>query len=248
MGGGCRRIVLPVGSGHRTPGRDHAVPEPEPLLYVLDIETDSSAGGLDPELARVLAVAVSGPDWEHVLWGDETGLLIALDQLLSELAPGVLCTWNGGRFDLPFLARRAALARLSLGLSLSACAQRFADDDAPVYRASWYRHRHLDVYRVYRADVGRALGVSCALKSIAGLVGLQAVEVDRERVHELDDDALAAYVASDARLAKQLAARRWASAQRAIDRAPAISGPDYAAAANAEVSSDTRSCSRTNQS
>ena len=53
------------------------------------------------------------------------------------------------------------------------------------YRATWYGHGHLDAYRVYRGDVGRVLRISCSLKSIARLVGLAPVEVDRERIHEL---------------------------------------------------------------
>ena len=61
---------------------------------------------------------------------------------------------------------------------------------------------------MYRADVGRVLRVSCGLKSVARMVGLAAVEVDRERIHELSPAALAAYVASDARLARMLAVRR----------------------------------------
>ena len=87
------------------------------------------------------------------------------------------------------------------------------------YRARWYGHGHLDAYRVYRGDVGRVLGVSCSLKSIARVVGLRPVEVDRERIHDLTPAALAAYVVSDARLARLLAERRWPGVACCVDPA-----------------------------
>ena len=86
------------------------------------------------------------------------------------------------------------------------------------YRAAWYDHGHVDAYRLYRGDVGPALRVSCSLKSIARLVGLVPIEVDRTRVHDLSREALHAYAASDARLARVLTERRWATAARSVDR------------------------------
>jgi hypothetical protein len=59
--------------------------------------------------------------------------------------------------------------------------------------------------------------VSCSLKAIARLVGLSPVEVDPEHIHELDPAALRAYVASDARLARVLAERRWPGAHSFVD-------------------------------
>ena len=71
---------------------------------------------------------------------------------------------------------------------------------------------------MYRADVGPLLRVSCSLKAIARLVGLTPVEVDRERIHDLPAATLAAYVASDARLARVLTERRWPGIARAVDQ------------------------------
>ena len=70
---------------------------------------------------------------------------------------------------------------------------------------------------LYRADVGRSLGFPCGLKPLSRLVGLAPVEVDRSCIHLLDDAALEAYVASDARLARELVLRRWPVAERATD-------------------------------
>ena len=51
-------------------------------------------------------------------------------------------------------------------------------------------------------------------------MGLAPIEVDRERIHDLSREALHAYAASDARLARVLAERRWATAARRVDQLP----------------------------
>ena len=60
-------------------------------------------------MAPIVAIAVSGPDTDVVLDGpDERSMLTELDALLADLQGGVLVTWNGSGFDLPFIATRAA--------------------------------------------------------------------------------------------------------------------------------------------
>jgi hypothetical protein len=93
------------------------------------------------------------------------------------------------------------------------------------YRGAWFGHQHLDAYRLYRSDVGPLLRVSCSLKSIARLVGLSTIEVDRTRIHDLSHEALHAYAASDARLARVLTERRLPSAVRHVDRLAAPVAP-----------------------
>jgi hypothetical protein len=197
-------------------------PGAQPPLYGLDIETDTAVDGLDPAASPVVAVALSTDDGDEVFTGDEAHVLARLDERLRELPDGVVATWNGGAFDLPFLADRAAARGEPLGLRLAPDPWvRLAHEPLPghdgAYRAAWYAHRHLDVYRAYQADVGRALGVSCALKSIARVVGLDPIEVDRERIHELAAAELDAYVASDARLTRLLALRRWPGIAVCVD-------------------------------
>lgn len=194
-----------------------------PPVYGLDIETDTRIDGLDPSVAPVLTVALSNTAFDEVFTGPEDELLDQLDRRLSALRPGILATWNGAAFDLPFLAERAALNGVPLGLRLrhdpSITMRHPPLPGLPgAYRARWYRHGHIDAYRLYRGDVGPALRVSCALKSIARLVGLVPVEVDRSRIHELSHEALHAYAASDARLARVLTERRWSTASRFVDR------------------------------
>ncbi len=195
----------------------------QPQLYGLDIETDTRIDGLDPSVARILTVALSLPGGDELFSGPEHELLADLEQRLRDLPPGVIATWNGGAFDLPFIADRAALngVRLSLRLDLDT-RLRVRGNPLPghkgVYRGAWDRHQHLDAYRVYRSDMGPMLRVSCSLKSIARLMGLRTIEVDRTRIHDLSHEALHAYAANDARLARVLAERRWSSAARHVDR------------------------------
>lgn len=199
-------------------------------VYGLDIETDTTVDGLDPGVARILTIALSSDGIDELFTGPEDQLLGELDDRLATLAPGVLATWNGAAFDLPFIADRAALHGVRLGLLLEldpriVVRNRALPGHRGAYRAAWHHHAHLDAYRVYRSDVGPALRISCGLKSIARFVGIPVVEVDRERIHDLDQEALHAYASSDARLARVLAERRWASARRAVDRRPVELAP-----------------------
>jgi uncharacterized protein YprB with RNaseH-like and TPR domain len=192
-------------------------------VYGLDIETDTSVDGLDPSTSAVLTVALSQDGADEVFTGPEHELLVELDFRLRELEPGVLATWNGAAFDLPFLADRARRCGLRTGLhlrldpSLRMIHPPLRGHEG-AYRASWHQHGHVDAYRLYRSDVGPALRVSCSLKSIARLVGLRPIEVDRTRIHALEAEALHAYASSDARLARVLTERRWSTASRFVDR------------------------------
>lgn len=169
-----------------------------------------------------MAVAVAQAGKSHVLTGDEASILRRLDACLASLAPGVLITWNGARFDLPFISDRARLLDIPLGLRLVPD-HRTRTHRPPLpghaggYLASWYAHTHLDAYALYRSDVGASMGIPCGLKSLARLAGLTPVEVDRTDIHNLSPESLDAYVASDAELTRELALRRWPTAVRAID-------------------------------
>ncbi len=195
---------------------------PDAPHYGLDIETDTTIDGLDPTTSPVVAVAVSTVDDDTVLTGAEPDILRRLDELLRGLPPGVIVTWNGSSFDLPFLDHRARVLGVTLGLELCTSERLPLDTSWPPpdggCRATWGAHRHLDGFRLYRADVRRTVGLSCGLKAMARLVGLPVVEVDRGTIHDLDAAELESYVTSDARLARQLVARRMPAAAAAIDR------------------------------
>ena len=192
-------------------------------LYGLDIETDTTTNGLDPSVAAVVAVGLSSEAGGDVAFtGAEAQVLADLDAYLATLPPGVIVTWNGASFDLPFLADRAATHGLELGLSiLWDPALRKRRDPIPghigAYRARWHTHDHLDAYRAYRRLTDDP-ELSCALKAVARREGFDPVAVDCEQIHTLTLDDLVSYVLSDARLARLLAARRWGEIRRLTDR------------------------------
>jgi uncharacterized protein YprB with RNaseH-like and TPR domain len=196
-------------------------------LYGLDIETDTSADGLDPGVARVVAVAVSSASaGDVVLTGPEAGVLAALDAHLADLEPGVLVTWNGGAFDLPFLSARSVVVGVPLGLELAWDPAGYRVGRSPLpgalgtYAAGWYGHEHVDAYRAWRTRLA-APDESCGLKAVARSCGLDAVELDDiALLHQASPDELRRYVASDASLARRLAELRWGEVRRCIDRLP----------------------------
>lgn len=190
-------------------------------IYGLDIETDVSTDGLDPAVASVRAVALSGRTFDELFVGDEADLLRALDRRLAELPSGVLATWNGSAFDLPFLADRARILGVELSLKLRldrgiTLHRAPLPGHAGAYRASWHDHGHLDTYRIYGEPATAAQRLS--LRSIGRLVGLGCEPTTRARTQDLGNEALHACAPSDARLARVLAERRWPAAARMIDR------------------------------
>lgn len=189
-------------------------------LYGLDIETDTTDDGLDPRVARIVAVAVSSTTESVSFTGAEAAILQAVDDHLASCPRGVLVTWNGAAFDLPFVADRAERAGTALGLAIE------WDPGLPSrhppmpghpgsYRARWHGHDHVDAYRAYRSLLEP--DVSCSLKSLARLNGLDPVEVDSAAVHELGPAALRSYVTSDARVTRVLAEQRWGEVRRFVD-------------------------------
>lgn len=206
----------------------------QPQIYGIDIETDTHRDGLDPAVASVLTVALSGRSFDEVFIGDETTLLRALDRRLAALPAGVLATWNGATFDLPFIADRARL--LGLDLDLSLCLdRRLTLGRTPLpghggaYRGAWGHHAHLDTFRLYRrpGPSGRM-----SRRAIGRLLGLGALGGAAPCTDDLANEALHAHAASDARLARVLAQRRWSTALRLVDRLdPAEAQPVSVAAA-----------------
>ncbi len=190
-------------------------------IYGLDIETDTTHGGLDPAVSAVTAIALCGASFDDLWIGEEAAVLRALDERLADLPPGIIATWNGGSFDLPFLADRARLLGVDLGLHLC-LDRRLTLRRAPLpghagaYRGAWHHHGHLDTFRLYGDTGGPAPWVS--LRTIGRLLGLGGQAGGACRSHDLTNEALHAHAPSDARLARVLAMRRWSAATRLIDR------------------------------
>lgn len=189
-----------------------------PHIYGIDIETDTTHGGLDPAVSPVLSVALSAQGFENLFVGDEADVLAGLDRRLASLPPGVLATWNGATFDLPFLADRARLIGVELALSLCldrrlTCGRVTLPGHGGAYRARWGAHAHLDTFRLYDAVApGRA-----SLRTLARLVGLGRSGGIQHPRDDLANEVLHANPTSDARLARALAERRWAAGARLVD-------------------------------
>ncbi|QXC62889.1 hypothetical protein KSP35_08950 [Aquihabitans sp. G128] len=188
-------------------------------IYGIDIETDTSRDALDPAVAPVLTIALSGRTFDDVFIGDEATMLRALDDRLASLAPGVLATWNGATFDLPFIAERARL--LGVDLDLRLCLdRRLTLGRAPLpghagaYRGVWGAHVHLDTFRLFGQSPA---GPWTSLRSIGRLLGVGTGGAGSRPGKDLADEALHAHAASDARLARVLAERRWGAAARLLD-------------------------------
>ena len=202
-------------------------------IYGLDIETDGRADGVDPTVAAVRAVALAGPNFDEVFTGDEATLLADLDARLATLRPGLLATWNGATFDLPFIADRARLLDVPLDLRLrldrSLTAHRTPlPGHAGAYRGAWGHHAHLDTFRLYGpADPAPAW----SLRTIARLVGLGGGGACLP-VPDLVNEARHAHASSDARLARVLASRRLAAAPRLVDHLDAYEAEPVSAAAH----------------
>lgn len=190
-------------------------------VVALDIETDTSGGGssgLDPRRAEVVAVALADESGPRALtaqaFGGESGLLRELDRVMASTPPGLLVTWNGSGFDLPFLVSRAQVCGVHLGLRVwddaSLPVKYESPSGATPVVACWdssgpVPHAHWDIAAAFKEYAARS-SVAWSLKPVASSLGLSPVEVDRERVHELSSAELESYVASDAAVTRALAA------------------------------------------
>lgn len=184
-------------------------------IYGIDIETDVSFGSIDPSEAPIRAIGCSTRDAEVTFTGEETSILRRIDDHLADLPPGVIATWNGATFDLPYIADRARMLGVGMRLVLYADRRRrttralLPGHDGP-YRASWGEHRHLDTFRLY-GDSTTAGGISALL----GLRRHRAATI--ASTDDLLNEAIHAHAASDARLARVLTERRGTGAFRHVD-------------------------------
>lgn len=198
-------------------------------VYALDIETDTSeltdaeraAGftsrGLDPAITSITSIAVAGlPAGDLVLTGDEREMLTSLENALAHAPAGLLVTWNGAVFDLPFIDARSHRTGVRTGLTLTPdplIVPKY--QPTPGYdgghSAAWSTdspvpHAHLDLAYAMK-DLTYHRGIPWGLKPTARAFGLDPIEVDRTAMHELTDDEMRAYVLSDAVVTRELAMR-----------------------------------------
>lgn len=181
----------------------------QPPIYGLDLITDAAGPLIDPITSRIVEIGLSTASGDELYEGGEPELLELLDRRLNLLDPGVLATWHGSIVALPLIAARAK--RWNLDLSLTLQDDRRAAPASPVIgvtavRARWHDHGVLDLRRVYEtAEPRRWRRRRNTSRSLEDLI-------------PPTDDLAQRDPLKDARLARQLAERRWPQAKRVIDQ------------------------------
>lgn len=192
-------------------------------LYAIDIETDTRDGdGLDPmnPSTRITSVAVCTGNYESselegvIVFDDpcEERLLRTLNGWLNDprSEPGVLVTWNGANFDLPFLMIRAQMCAVGINLTGKASIARPSKypphpSTGPGRVVMWGPHDHADIMYAYQ-DPALNAG-SWRLKSTARAHGLDPIEVDASRMEDLTVAQRVAYNLSDVEITFLLACK-----------------------------------------
>lgn len=179
------------------------------VLCAFDIETDTTGGGgLDPRSAGIASIAAStttGIDFfDSASPGsrqDEARLLLEFDRWLLHTRPDRLVTWNGAVFDGPFIDSRARNLGIKLGLVLT-LDETITPKYEPCpgyaggYQLDWHGIGHEDVAYTWRTWCMET-DVRWSLKSCAEANNIEAISVDRERIHDLTWTELRDYNLSD---------------------------------------------------
>lgn len=197
---------------------EHLGKDIEDFNYALDIETDNSQGfGLVPERSRVTEVAIAVPEYINPDGGvvfndpDETELLLSMSEYIIDLPVGIINDWNGAFFDLPFMADRAEILGINIGLTLLPAPGTpkydFLPNHTTAYTGLWANFESAHVTRDISGDY-REVGESIKawnLKPVCKHLGIEMVELDRENLHEYTQAERDAYNLSDAIGTRELA-------------------------------------------
>lgn len=179
-------------------------------LYALDIETDTSKNtaddpdaSLNSTKAGITSIAVYGHGTSLVIDDtDERRLLHTVNVWLMNLPAGVVVTWNGSGFDLPYIADRAALHKYDFALAVAADPALVPKYQSPNpahttgYRGRFGKHLHADIQYAYKV-FAEERGIRWSLKPVCEAAGITMITVDRERMHDLTVAERMAYNLSD---------------------------------------------------
>ena len=176
--------------------------------YALDIESDTTINGLDPAVSFVRSIAILGSEGSYVAEAKtrerEPALLLSAFDWLTKLDPGVVVTWNGSCYDLPFLADRLIACGLDWEVEFGI---RHDPTIVPKYEAlpghlggyratSFAGHDHADIAYGWKAWA-EANGVSWSLKPVCEANGIKMIVADRAHIETLTTAELLAYNLSD---------------------------------------------------
>lgn len=216
-------------------------------LYPLDLETTGLDGRTDE-----LTDAQLGVDNQTIVWSrtdtlstpvgvlddltapdvsvkaaaDERAMIVALFAWLQAQPAGLVVTWNGAGFDLPFLAHRIDKLQREAGLRLPATSFEYTLDDVETdnrrvnrkygphagfdhgLRGRFGQHRHLDICFELE-HVAADLDVKWSLKPVLAALGhdtdvggRDVNQIDRANLTDEDDLDRIAYAANDIRLTR----------------------------------------------
>lgn len=204
-------------------------------VFALDIETSTETiefdgdpaynPGLDPIRGFIteIALGTDSPETSAAYAGEEASILRSVNTHLALTGPGLITTWNGGPFDLPFIATRVALTS-PLGIEQYGLRLSHRDDLHPkydalpghgpdeislidgvkghtgVYDGTWQAavgfHVHLDIAYAYK-PFAEERDIPWRLKDVCEALGVEMIRVDREKMHLLSEKEREAYVLSD---------------------------------------------------
>jgi hypothetical protein len=187
-----------------------------PPIYGLDLIVDTSGPLVDPTTDRILEVGLSRSAEDELYEGGEPELLELLDRRLRLLPAGVIASWHGSILAIPLIMLRAERWNLTLGISGEP--DRRAAPPSPVigidgaFIGQWHHHTLLDLRRVYETTESRRWLPLSRPRSLG-----RSKTSDEDLIPPVDDLA-PRDPRKDARLARQLAERRWAQARRCVDR------------------------------
>lgn len=186
-------------------------------VYSFDIETANNKelgeDGLDPRRSRVTSVSVSSDSEDWVFDDDnELNLLTSLSGLITSLDSGILVTWNGSAFDLPFLHDRYkinALPGYPILLRPSSRPTKYAPIGGHTcgYHADgllWGKHLHADIQWAWESRA-KEMDVKWSLKPLATALNLNPVIEDAANLHLISSESRAKYNLSDAVVTRKLA-------------------------------------------
>jgi DNA polymerase elongation subunit (family B) len=193
-------------------------------IYALDIETDTTVNGLDPKVSKIIAVAVSCSRGDNkVFTGSEVEILTKLERYIRKLPDGVIVTWNGAVFDLPFLMDRYQTLGVDTTLEIAPDLQVHIKYE-PLkghksgYKGRWGYHAHCDISPLYYT-LATKLGLRHGLKPVAReILGIEPIEVDRTQMHRLSNKQLYDYAISDTDITLGLASFRRQEVYENVDQ------------------------------
>lgn len=121
-------------------GVDHGFPEPKKNAIIMASLANKE------KLVLTYNKKLEGIEWIKV-YADEWNLLNELNELIREKSPDLLLTYNGDRFDLPYIQERSKLLGLKLGFGIEG-REAEIEKHGMSMEARLPGRQHIDVYRM----------------------------------------------------------------------------------------------------